>query len=95
MLNTGSSPHGGASISRLLVTDELWERIGSLVPQPIAGPKGGRPPINNRTVFSSLVFLLRTGIGVRDLPSKLGKHLQRQAAIEGVERHRSVEPDLP
>ena len=59
-------------MSGRLVSDELWQQIASLFPQPISSPKGGRPPIDNRTVFTSLVFLLRTGIGWRDLPSELG-----------------------
>jgi transposase len=34
--------------------------------------KGGRPPIDNRTVFTCMLFMLKTGIGWRDLPTELG-----------------------
>ena len=55
-----------------LVPDELWNEIGPLFPQHVQSPKGGRKPIDNRTVFTSLVFFLKTGIGWRDLPTELG-----------------------
>ena len=55
-----------------LVSDELWEAIESLFPKHQQSPKGGRKPIDNRTVFTSIVFLLKTGIGWRDLPIELG-----------------------
>lgn len=55
-----------------LVTDELWEEIESLFPTYERSPKGGRPPVENRVVFTCLVFMLKTGIGWRDMPSELG-----------------------
>uniref|UniRef100_UPI001423DFE9 transposase n=1 Tax=Thalassoroseus pseudoceratinae TaxID=2713176 RepID=UPI001423DFE9 len=44
----------------------------SLFPVHEQSPEGGRKPIDNRTVFTSVVFLLKTGIGWRDLPIELG-----------------------
>ena len=55
-----------------LVSDELWNEIEDLFPELKRYPKGGRPPIDNRTVFTCLVFMLKTGIGWRDLPTELG-----------------------
>ena len=55
-----------------LVTDELWTEIESLFPVHVPSEKGGRPPVENRAVFACLLFLLKTGIGYRDLPTELG-----------------------
>ena len=33
--------------------------------------RGGRKPIDDRTLFTSIVFLLKIGIGWRDLPIEL------------------------
>ena len=59
-------------MSGRLVTDELWNEIEHLFPMKERSSKGGRPSLGNRTVFTSIVFLLKTGIGWRDLPSELG-----------------------
>lgn len=59
-------------MSSRLVSDELWQAIAPLFPQQIRSPQGGRPPVENRTVFTCVVFLLKTGIGWRDLPMELG-----------------------
>jgi hypothetical protein len=37
-----------------LVTDELWNEIESLFPKYEPSSKGGRPPVENRTVFTCL-----------------------------------------
>ncbi len=55
-----------------LLTDELWNEIEPLFPTWEQSSKGGRPPIDNRTVFTCLLFMLKTGIGWRDLPTELG-----------------------
>ena len=55
-----------------LLTDELWNEIEPLFPTWEQSSKGGRPPIDNRTVFACLLFMLKTGIGWRDLPTELG-----------------------
>jgi transposase len=54
------------------VADELWSEIESLFPVHVPSEKGGRPPVENRAVFACLLFLLKTGIGYRDLPTELG-----------------------
>lgn len=55
-----------------LVPDSLWNEIEDLFPTYEPSSKGGRPPIDNRTVFTCIVFMLKTGIGWRDLPTELG-----------------------
>ena len=55
-----------------LVTDELWTEIEPLFPVHQPSSKGGRPPVVNRSVFTCLLFMLKTGIGWRDLPTELG-----------------------
>lgn len=59
-------------MSSRLVSDELWQAIAPLFPQQTRSPQGGRPPVENRTVFTCVAFLLKTGIGWRDLPMELG-----------------------
>jgi len=59
-------------MSGRLVTDELWVEIESLFPVQRVSSKGGRPPTSNRTVFTCMVFLLKTGLGWRDLPTEMG-----------------------
>lgn len=55
-----------------LLTDELWTELEPLFPTHEPSSKGGRPPIDNRTVFTCVLFMLKTGIGYRDLPTELG-----------------------
>lgn len=55
-----------------LLTDELWNEIGPLFPQHQQSSKGGRPPVDNRSVFTCLLFMLKTGIGWRELPTEMG-----------------------
>ena len=59
-------------MSGRLVADSLWEEIEPLFPVHQQSPEGGRKPIDNRTVFTLLVFRLKTGIGWRDLPLEMG-----------------------
>lgn len=56
----------------MLVSDGLWEEIEHLFPQYVASPHGGRPPIENRTALSAILFVLKTGIAWEDLPQELG-----------------------
>ena len=59
-------------MSGRLVSDELWNEIEPLFPRHQPSSKGGRRPVSNRIVFTCLVFMLKTGIGWRDLPTELG-----------------------
>ena len=55
-----------------LVPDELWTEIEPLFPQHPPRAGAGRPWVDNRTVFTCIVFVLKTGIGWRDFPTELG-----------------------
>lgn len=58
-------------MAKPLVTDELWERIEDLLPEPFTpGPKGGRPGSDNRLVLEGILFVLKTGIRWEDLPAQ-------------------------
>lgn len=57
---------------RPLVSDELWERIEPLLPPHKRRFWGGRPPINDRTVLTGILFVLKTGIPWEDLPQEIG-----------------------
>lgn len=59
-------------MSGKLVPDQLWNEIEPLFPVHQMTSKGGRPPVDNRMVFTCLVFVLKTGIGWRDLPTEMG-----------------------
>lgn len=54
-----------------LVSDDLWREIEPLVPTYSPSSEGGRPPVSNRAVFTCVVYLLKTGIGCRDLPTEM------------------------
>ena len=48
-------------MAKPLVTDELWEMIGPLVPDEPPKPKGRRPRIPNPAALSGILFVLKTG----------------------------------
>ncbi len=59
---------------KLLVTDELWEKVEPLLPPP---PQRrfrfpGRKPLDYRHVFTGILFVLKTGMAWDDLPAELG-----------------------
>ena len=56
----------------LLLPNELWTEIEPLLPKEQPKPKGGRPPIPNRSALLGIVFVLRTGSAWRMLPQELG-----------------------
>ena len=71
MLLKGS---GGVSrenwdVSRDVISDEVWARIGPLFPAP---KPTGRPPIERRTVVEATAWRFRTGAPWRDLPAQFG-----------------------
>ena len=53
-----------------LVPDDLWEMIEPLFPKYEASPDGGCPPKDARTVLTAIVFVLKTGIAWKDLPTE-------------------------
>jgi transposase len=53
-----------------LLTDELWNELGPLFPKYQPSPDGGRPPAEARAVLTAILFVLKTGIGWKDLPTE-------------------------
>jgi len=44
------------------VSDVLWKRVKPLIPERVSHAKGGRPPEDERKMFTAIVYVLRTGI---------------------------------
>jgi transposase len=61
-------------MSKQIVDDELWERIGPLLPRPkrrrFRYP--GRKPIEDRKALTGILFVLKTGIPWEYLPQEMG-----------------------
>lgn len=56
-------------MTRLLLTDDEWELIADVFPQPATT---GRPPREARKVLDGILWILRTGSPWRDLPEEFG-----------------------
>jgi len=54
-----------------LVSDALWARVQPLLPRTRRSPRGGRPRVDDRAVFTGIVFVLRTGLPWRYLPREM------------------------
>jgi transposase len=59
----------GELMARQLLTDDEWDSIAQLFPEPALT---GRPPRDRRTVFNGILWILRTGSPWRDLPEEFG-----------------------
>ena len=60
-------------MTRLMVYDELWKHIEPLLPKKRRRKRHtGRLPLCDRKVFSSILFMLRSGIPWEMLPKELG-----------------------
>jgi len=59
-------------MSKELVSDELWEIIGPLLPDEPSKPKGGRPRVPDRAALAGIVFVLKSGIPWEMLPEEMG-----------------------
>jgi transposase len=57
-------------MSSKLLPDELWNEIEPVFPKYEASPDGRRPPAETRTVLTAVLFVLKTGIGWKDLPTE-------------------------
>jgi transposase len=55
-----------------LVPDDLWEAIEPFLPKEPPKYKGGRPRVPDRAALAGIVFVLKTGIPWRMLPTELG-----------------------
>lgn len=59
-------------MSKLLVTDELWELVEPILPKHHPSSKGGHPPVDDRVCLGGILFVLRTGIPWEDFPQEMG-----------------------
>ncbi len=53
-----------------LLPDALWEEVQPLLPPPPPpSPKGGRPPVDNRSALLGILYVSRYGIPWQALPT--------------------------
>jgi hypothetical protein len=52
------------------LTDEQWEKIAPLLPEPHASPWGGPKPIPNCPCCEGILWILQTGARWKDLPKQ-------------------------
>src|SRR5262249_4762088 len=57
-------------MASVLLPDRLWIEIEHLFPRYHSSPKGGCPPKDARQVLTAILFVLKTGIGWKDLPTE-------------------------
>lgn len=56
-----------------MLTDDLWTGLEPLVRQAKWYKGGRKPAVSDRDFFEALLYLARTGIPWRDLPSEFGR----------------------
>ncbi|GAB2708829.1 transposase [Kitasatospora kifunensis] len=60
-------------LSHRLVPDRLWKLVEPLLPSFPPRPQGGgSAPLNDRTVFTAVVYVLTSGCSWRHLPPEFG-----------------------
>jgi transposase len=68
-------------LSRRLVPDELWTLAEPLIPGFDPRPQGGgTAPVDDRAVFTAIVFVLTSGCAWRYLPPSFGVKCPRRIA---------------
>lgn len=60
------------AMSKLLVTDELWELFEPLIPKHPYTPGVGKPRVDDRVCLTGILFVLKTGIPWEDFPHEMG-----------------------
>ena len=58
---------------RYMLTDDLWAALEPLVRQAKRYKGGQKPLLSDRAFFEALLYLARTGVPWRDLPSEFGR----------------------
>jgi transposase len=60
-------------LSLRLVPDALWEIVEPLIPRFASRPQGGgSAPVDDRAVFTAIVYVLTSGCAWRHLPPSFG-----------------------
>jgi transposase len=68
-------------LSQRLVPDELWALVEPLIPGFEPRPQGGgTAPVDDRAVFTAVVFVLTSGCAWRYLPPSFGVTVPRRIA---------------
>ena len=57
---------------RYMINDELWSVLGPVVDKAKRYRCGQKPVLSERMFFEGLLYVVRTGIPWRDLPSEFG-----------------------
>ncbi|OWY58564.1 hypothetical protein B7486_79290 [cyanobacterium TDX16] len=58
---------------RYMLTDALWASLEPMVQQAKRYKGGQKPVLSDRDFFEALLYLARTGVPWRDLPSEFGR----------------------
>ncbi len=58
---------------RYMLTDDLWTALEPMVRQAKRHKGGQKPALSDRDFFEALLYLARTGVPWRDLPSEFGR----------------------
>jgi transposase len=59
-------------MSKLLVSDELWELVEPILPKHPFVPGIGKPRVPDRVCLTGILFVLKTGIPWEDFPHEMG-----------------------
>jgi transposase len=57
---------------RYMISDDLWATLGPAVAAAKKNRQGPAPTLPDRAFFEALLYLARTGVPWRDLPSEFG-----------------------
>lgn len=58
---------------RYMITDDLWAALEPVVQQAKRHKGGQKPVLSDRLFFEALLYLARTSVPWRDLPSEFGR----------------------
>lgn len=59
-------------MSKLLVSDELWNLVEPILPKHLYVPGIGKPRVPDRVCLTGIIFVLKTGIPWEDFPHEMG-----------------------
>ena len=58
---------------RYMLSDDLWAGLDPLIRRAKGTTRGPKPKVPDRQFFEALLYLARTGVPWRDLPSEFGR----------------------